>query len=137
MTTIDDIYAAINPMPAMLSAKGLVKPEVQVQIEANARIKIMLAFRKPFTKNDWERSYEFGIGNTFEEAAVNALEVIAKLPTREEANLQHFMAGLGKLIDQGKDAGIGIDYLNPLLDSMKKLSDNAITYQPEVDDLEF
>jgi hypothetical protein len=29
MTTIADIYAAINPLPAMLSAKGKVKPEVR------------------------------------------------------------------------------------------------------------
>jgi hypothetical protein len=40
------------------------------------------------------------------------------------------MGQLGKLIDAGKSGGIEVDYLNPLLDTMKRLSENVITYRP-------
>jgi hypothetical protein len=73
MTTINDIYAAINPLPAMLSAKGKVSPEVDVRIEANAGINISMNWRKPHSSNDWDKNYECFFGVDFDETLSKAV----------------------------------------------------------------
>jgi hypothetical protein len=130
MTTIDEIYAAINPMPAMLTAKGKVKPEVSVNIEANARVSITMNWVKPYSPNEWDREYKYFSEEDFARSLADAIAFINGLPSAEQAKLHNFMGKLGKLIDDGKSDGIEVDYLNPLLDTMKRLSENVITYQP-------
>lgn len=127
--TIDEIYAAINPLPAMLSAKGKVKPEAYVSIEANAGIILMLSWDKRHATYSYEREYKSSSGD-FQQALAAAIEFINDLPSAEQAKLHEFMGKLGKLIDAGKDDGIEVAYLNPLIESMKKLSENVITYKP-------
>jgi hypothetical protein len=130
MTTISDIYAAINPLPAMLSEKGKVKPEATFMIHANASISILLGWKRPFAPNDWETDCECFVGGTFDEVFEKVVAFIKALPSADQAKLHHFMGKLGNLIDAGKDEGIEVDYLNPLMDTMKRLSENVITYQP-------
>ena len=48
--TIEEIYATINPLPAKLSEKGKVCPEVVVMINANAGLSIYM---------DWKKRYVF------------------------------------------------------------------------------
>lgn len=129
MTTINDIYAAINPMPAMLSAKGKVSPEVSFDIEANAGLRITLKWKKYGATSDWDRDYHVFSGRDFSECLSKAQAHITALPSAEQARLQQFMNKLGHLIDIGKDEGIEVDFLNPLLDTMKRLSENVITYK--------
>lgn len=130
MTTIEEIYAAINPMPAMLSAKGKVKPVTQIQIEANARISVHINWSKAGARNDWDKEYKCFIGDTAEEAICEALAFITALPDAKIAKLHDFMGQLGKVIDSGRELGIDVEYLNPLTETMKRLSENIITYQP-------
>jgi hypothetical protein len=130
MTTISDIYSGINPLPARLSEKGKTKPEVTFEVEANAALTICLKWQK-FGGRDWDNEYEWVRGDTFEEALGKAVKFIDELPTAEQARLHAFMSKLGSLIDAGKSEGIDLDYLNPLLDTMKRLSENVITYRPQ------
>lgn len=129
--TIDDIYAAINQMPAELLKKGKVNPSVQFHVEANANTHIAMRYKKYGAVSDWDNEYQHFAGSTFEQSIQKAKAFIAALPSAEQAKLHGFMDKLGKLIDVGKSEGIDIDYLNPLVDSMKRLSENIITYQPE------
>lgn len=130
METIKDIYDAINPLPALLSKKGKVRPSVEFRLEANARVSIQMRWQKPYSNNDWEGEYEVFAGNDFAEVLKKAKAFIKALPTAEQAKLNNFMGKLGKLIDAGKSEGIDVDYLNPLIDSMKRLSENILTHQP-------
>lgn len=137
MTTIEDIYAAINPLPALLSEKGKVKPNVEFEIEANAGVRIAMSWKKYGAVSDWEKEYQHFYGDNFDQCMRKAEAFIAAMPTAEEARLHAFMDKLGKLIDVGKTEGIAVDYLNPLLDTMKRLSENVITYTPEPDPIPF
>lgn len=129
ITTIDQLYAAINPLPAMLSAKGKVLPEVQVQIEANANIRVFLRWRKVGALSDWDKDIEIFSSNSAEEAIDQAVEFIDALPSAAEARLRDFQKQLAKLIDNGRDLGIEVGYMNPLIETMKQLSKNIITDQ--------
>lgn len=129
MTTIDEIYAAINPLPAMLTEKGKARPDVTFMINANAGITLYMNWRRPYSNSDWEADSECFTGETFEEAHRKAVEFIKNLPSAEDAKLHHFMGKLGKLIDAASDDGIALDYVNPLVETMKRLSERVITHQ--------
>lgn len=130
MTTIDDIYAAINPIPARLSAKGKVNPRVDFTIEANARMHLTMKWKKYGAVSEWEQDYHVLAGNNFSECLKKAEDIVTGLPSAEQARLEQFMSKLGKLIDVGKEEGVSVDFLNPLLATMKRLSENVITYKP-------
>jgi hypothetical protein len=130
MTTIDEIYTAINPLPAMLTAKGKAKPEVTFIADANASLAITMNWTKPYSPNEWDREYKYFSGKDFAEALKAATAFVKGLPSAEQAKLHNFMGKLGSIIDAAKDDGIAVDYLNPLLDTMKRLSENVITHQP-------
>lgn len=130
MTTINEIYDAINPMPAMLSAKGKVKPVAYLRIEANAQIGLNFSWTKSGAARDWECDYQCFNGDTADEVIAKALQFINALPDAKTAKLHDFMGQLGKVIDTGRDLGIDVDYLNPLTETMKRLSENIITHQP-------
>ena len=130
MKTLDDIYAAINPLPAMLSEKGKASPVVRFEVEANAGVNISMNWEKRNSPAKWDREYQFFLGDTFDKAFAKAVAFIESLPSAERAILHDFMGRLGRLIDIGKADGIAVDFLNPLLDSMKRLSENVITYKP-------
>ena len=130
MTTIDEVYAAINPMPARLSEKGKVTPSVDFKVEANAGVHITMNWKKYGAVSDWDKEYQIFMGDSFDQCMNKAEVFIAGLPSAEQSRLHAFMDKLGKLIDVGKTEGIAVDYLNPLLDSMKRLSENVITYKP-------
>lgn len=129
-TTIAEIHAAINPLPAMLTGKGKAKPEVSLVIEANAGFCVSMNWAKRHSRSEWERDYKSLIGQSFEEAIGKAVAFINELPSADQSKLHDFMGQLGRLIDAGKADGIEVDYLNPLLDTMKRLSENVITYKP-------
>lgn len=129
--TIEEIYTAINPLPAMLTDKGKRSPEVSVRIEANSRIDVSMNWTKRHARSDWDKDYQHFFGDTFEEALDKATAFIRELPTADQAKLHDFMRQLGALIDAGKTDGISVDFMNPLLDTMKQLSENVITYKPQ------
>lgn len=70
-----------------------------------------------------------GEGNTPECAVQALMDVIASLPSQDEARLREFQHDLGKLIDKGRDYGIDVDFVNPLIATAKRLADNALTDQ--------
>jgi hypothetical protein len=130
-TTLDEIYAAINPLPAMLAEKGKASPSAEFRVDANAGISVMLRYHKAYAVNDWENEYQFFAGDDFAKALAKALAFIDGLPSAEQAKLHNFMGKLGSIIDAARDDGIEVAYLNPLVETMKRLSENVITHQPK------
>jgi len=61
-----------------------------------------------------------------EQALIDAEAWIDAIPSREERDHEQFTAALGRLIDQGRDLGIEVDFLNPLTQMMERLATNAL-----------
>lgn len=61
----------------------------------------------------------------------NWIEAIDERPDPAEMKRQEFMNDLAALIEKGNEAGVDIDFINPLSETMKRLSENALTYQPD------
>lgn len=48
---------------------------------------------------------------------------------KSQRTLRAFMEKLGDVIDLGKSEGIEVSFVNPLVETMKRLSENIITHQ--------
>lgn len=70
-----------------------------------------------------------GYGDTPECALADLMDKIASIPSMEEQHLREFQRDLGKLIDKGRDYGIDVDFVNPLIATAKRLAENALTDQ--------
>jgi hypothetical protein len=68
----------------------------------------------------------FGGNDWLDEAIQDAQAWISDIPSPEVREHQQFTAALGRLIDQGRDLGIEVEFLNPLTQMMEKLATNAL-----------
>lgn len=124
-----DIQKRLDMMPAAMAAKGLINPSAEFELNANAGARVWLKWRRPDSDRDYDMAYHAIEGETTEAKLEAADAFIAGLPSKDETRLRNFMGALGKVIDMGRHTGIEIEFLNPLTESMKKLSENALTYQ--------
>lgn len=68
-------------------------------------------------------------GDTFSEAIDAAWSIVNTIPSQEEHARAQFTQAVGAAIEAGNEAGIDLEYINPLKEMMTRLSENAITYK--------
>lgn len=124
-----DIQKRLDAMPSAMLGKGLRNPSAEFELNSNASCGIWLKWTKPSADRDYDKEYHSIKGETIEEMLDAADDLIADLPSKDETRLRNFMGARGKVIDMGRETGIEVEFLNPLTESMKKLSENALTYQ--------
>lgn len=118
-----------NLSRAML-AKGLRNPDAQFHIQAHVAPCVFMRWGE---YGDPDHRVEVIRDPDAAQCITDAFTVIESLPSAEEAKRQQFMSSLAKVIDLGRENGIEVDFINPLTETMKRLSENAITYQPKTD----
>jgi hypothetical protein len=83
-------------------------------------------FIRKLTKDEVDGLYScgkvFGGNDWLDQAMQDAQAWISDIPSPEEREHKQFTAALGRLIDQGRDLGIEVDFLNPLTQMMEKLA---------------
>ncbi len=125
---VEEIQQRIDAMPARMSAKGLKFPDARFALSANEAAFISLTWSRP--KHGTDDSYKiFRINGTIADAVTEADGFIANLPTAEETKQREFMSALGGIIELGRENGIEVAYVNPLVETMKRLSENVLTHQ--------
>lgn len=123
-----EIQKRLDVMPAAMSAKGLRMPEAKFSLESNATFRVWLAHCK--TRDSlYADKYNAIKGGTILEALDAADAYITALPSPDERRHAEFMGALASVIDLGRENGIDVAYINPLTEAMKRLSENALTYQ--------
>lgn len=128
----EDVQTRLDAVAKAMS--GRTKTEsVCLWLDANVTPRIYVRHNPKFTKeyrDEVSVSFQFGRDGSTVEAILDAADAWASsLPTRDEAERAAFMDKLGDIIEHGKRIGIEDGFVNPLLDMMKKLSENAITHQ--------
>lgn len=125
-----EIKLEIERLAAVAAAKGYYLPKITLRLnwvgyELNASIETRI-------DADAQEKSEF-VSATYKDGFAVLLQrveaKIASLPSIEDAKRDAFIAAVGRLIDQGKDIGIDVKFLNPLTEMMTKLSTNIITKQ--------
>ena len=125
-----EIQARIDTMPAALNAKGLREPKARFSINGNEPAEVWLSWRA-VKKDVWgsDSRFEWVKGDTPDEMLAKADAFIASLPSPEAARREEFLDALGAVIELGRANGIDVQFVNPLTEAMKRLSENAITFQ--------
>jgi len=125
-----EIKFEIERLEAVAAAKGYYLPKITLRLnwvgyELNADIEVRVD-ANTLNKSEWiYATYEDGFAVLLQRVEAK----IASLPSIEDAKRDAFIAAVGRLIDQGKDIGIDVKFLNPLTKMMEKLSTNIITKQ--------
>lgn len=124
------IQEHVNRLSDAMIAKGLRQPRAEFEIRSHEEMAILMKW-EPVKKSPYEigGKYEYIRGGTPGELFAKATDFIAALPSAEEAKFNEFMGALGGVIDLGKENGIEVEFLNPLVATMKQLSENALTDQ--------
>ncbi len=125
--TIADAQKRLDAMPAALSAKGLKTPNARLSITANAELSGILEWADK--KKSYGSAYEFIRGKSPSEVLAKLEAFIAKLPAPEETRMKEFMSALSDVIELGRSNGIDVEFINPLSETMKRLSSNILTDQ--------
>ena len=62
-----------------------------------------------------------------EESVIEVQEKINELVSLEDAKLDYFRKSLAQTIEAGNAAGLDVEFMNPLVEQMRKISENIIT----------
>ena len=125
--TDDEIQWAVDTLLADMVARGLCSPQCVAMITAQAAPHIYLHWKEDGCT--YGRT-EFGRGETVAEALENAKEILEAIPPKADRDKAEFARLLANAIDKGRAIGVEVEFLNPLTEAMKRLSENALTYQP-------
>jgi hypothetical protein len=122
----DEIQKRIDAISAAMLAKGLIRPEARFTFNSHAEAGASVHwYAKPTSFYADESEYFRG---TIETALADAEAYVAALPSPEEARMNAFMKALGETIDLGKQNNIEVEFVNPLMALMKRLSKNALQH---------
>lgn len=118
-----EIQKILNSMANRLMDMGLSRPDATLMMCSNASFHIGVK---------WDDGSTYGKYNSFNgsnltEAFDKAHAYIDGLPSVEEIRKQEFLEAVARAVEAGKAANIDLEYIAPLMDTIKKLSENAIT----------
>ena len=124
---VEQIQARLAALITAMMDKDLRNPTALFQIKGDERFMVAMSSGGGYGEPDhW---YDYPTGDDPEEAFAKADSIIAAMQDAKTRNMQMFMGALGKVIDLGRDNGIEVGFLNPLTETMKRLSENIITDQ--------
>lgn len=120
-----EIQTAVDALLADMLARGLRSPQCTAFIKAREFPCIYLHWGEDGIS--YGRT-EIGRGDDIAEALENAGEILQSIPTKEDRDRAEFTRLLANAIDKGRAIGIEVEFVNPLVETMKRLSENALTH---------
>ena len=136
---ITNLYEAVRQLQHKLDAADVHRQNVSLNVWGDGITAIRFEM-------EYSNSAEYGVGyETFKRSLTHdevkegvdvnewlitmlqeAHAWIDAIPTAEQRAHDAFTKSLGRLIDQGREIGIEVDFLNPLTSMMEKLATNAL-----------
>ena len=120
-----DILREITRLEKLLTNKGFTAPKIEIsvgfstrELTANISYKAGSEVQYKFIHLEADDGFEGLIADTGE--YINGLKSVA------EIQRDAFVASVGRLIDQGREIGVEMEFLNPLTAMMDKLSSNIL-----------
>lgn len=101
-------------------AQPFLEPSLRVQVGG----KVLVCLYRDYNGGDYSIKHVYA--STFEEALDATDAFLAALPPINEARRREWMKDMGRHIDKGREIGIETEFLNPLAETMQRLSRNAI-----------
>ena len=123
-----EIQAAVNDLAARMIAKGMREPDATLNVKANVEPTVWFTWKHGAKSHNGysDNKYHIVRGKNFVETIENARTWISAQPDKAETARRDFASAVADAIEVGKARGMEVDFLNPLLDTMKRLSENII-----------
>jgi hypothetical protein len=125
-----EILREINRLEGLMVSKGFTAAKVEISVGFSIReLTANLCY-----KAGNEQIYKFihvEALDGFDGLISDVEEYIEKQKSVLEIQQDAFVAAVGRLIDQGKEIGVDVKFLNPLTEMMDQLSFNIITDQSD------
>ena len=122
--TPQEISARLIAIHSVIADRFEAQPFMAPSLWVNAGRKVSVALYREYRPGDYDLGTVFG--DTFEEALDAADAFVAAIPPINESRRREWMKDLGRHIDKGREIGIETEFLNPLAETMQRLSKNAI-----------
>ena len=122
--TPQEISARLIAIHSVIVDRFEVQPFIEPSLRVQAGGKVWVPLYRDFNGGDYNLKEVYA--STFEEALDAADAFLAALPPINEARRRQWMEALGRHIDKGREIGIETEFLNPLAETMQRLSKNAI-----------
>jgi hypothetical protein len=126
--TPSEIKAEADRIAELCAAKGYYNPKIVVYINwIGYDMTVNLFYRTDAHSGQVDKFFHGSCDMGIEVLFAHAEQHVADLKSIDDAKRDAFITAVGRLIDQGKDIGIEVAFLNPLTDMMTLLSSNIIT----------
>lgn len=131
MTPVE-IKNACKSLENTITKKGYYNPKVDVSIcWIGYDLTVHLSYRTDAHTLIIDKFIHCDVEDGFYVLISHAEDFITTLQPIVDAKRNAFIAAVGKLIEQGRDIGMEVEFLNPLTAMMEKLSTNIITHRLE------
>jgi len=120
-----DILREITRLEKLLANKGFTAPKIEISGGFSARELTSNIAYKAGGSSEYKFIHVEALDG-FKSVIADTEDYINGLKSVAEIQRDAFVASVGRLIDQGRDIGIEVDFLNPLVDMMGKLSHNIL-----------
>lgn len=128
-----EIYDECLAVEALMTSRGFLRPEVAFFVNFFAGRPFCLKVEMRVTEDYSSAISFFPEVQTEEEIPLlfqQAREWVAKQKSPRVIRQEQFLASLGRVIDEGNALGFDIEFMNPLVESMRRLSENVLEYKP-------
>ena len=120
-----DILREITRLEKLLCSKGFTAPHIEISVGFSTRELTSNISYKAGGSSEYQFIHVEALDG-FEGVIADTEDYINSLKSVAEIQKDAFVASVGRLIDQGRDIGIEVEFLNPLVDMMGKLSHNIL-----------
>lgn len=126
---VNEIQRRLDVMVSALLGKGKIQPDARFVVSANAPTLVSVSWVKRNAVQKYDRDYKaFTAPGAI---LADAEAFIAALPDLETERMAEFTERLAATIEMGREIGVDAEFVNPLVEAMKRLSENAIMDQSE------
>ena len=123
-----EIHTALKAIEATISDKGYYDPRATLKVNwVGYDLTLVLEYRSSSWANVKTDFIHADIEDGIDGIIAKAVKRVAEIASIEEQKKNDFIAAMGRLIDQGREIGMEVEYMNPLTEMMGKLSTNIIT----------
>ena len=120
-----EIHTAMKAIEATISDKGYYAPCASFKVNW---VGYDLTIHLEYKSSSWANVKSEFIHAKIEEGIIaKAVKHVSEIASIEDQKRNDFITAMGRLIDQGRDIGMEVEFMNPLTEMMGKLSTNIIT----------
>ena len=124
---INEVQSALDSISATLAEKVRVR-NVYLTVEAFSSPHLVISYNPKFS-DDWTDVVYQTFHGEVRTALADAAAWVQAQPTRAEMERNAYLTRLADAVEYGRKIGIDDALVNPLVEAMKRLSENIITKQ--------